>query len=188
MNPDQAVPQEAPRVQLHEAGDSEQLERFKDIKSLYAEVEGRDPDRSQFIDFYQNAYKYLDTFNVQGSSGEKLRPVFNQALAGNDILKLALEVYQEDKKTTLGVANRKRESIGALDAMLKRYKGEPGYDFIDKAGKLNVDQLTSLFEWSANTFIKGGEKAGRKFELPSETVKPMTDDMREILQGVNFYR
>lgn len=63
------------RKKFMEADEAEQIERFRNLKSLYEETKGVDPEREKFSNFYDNVHKYTDKFKLEGMDEKQVAQV-----------------------------------------------------------------------------------------------------------------
>ncbi|MBI4692012.1 MAG: hypothetical protein HY773_01010 [Candidatus Terrybacteria bacterium] len=188
-SPEEMAKTEKERKKFDEASEQEQIERFLNLKSLFADKDRlenkKDINRANYFDFFNNVYKYTDKFKIEGMNDKQTAEMLEKARAGNKIIDDALDFFLEVKKNQGGEKNLMEESGSALEMTLSGAR----YDFADaKSYQLDVDKLIKLFDWSAKTFIKGGEVIGRKPGIREEEIKPLSEDLEAILKHVNAFR
>lgn len=186
-----------------ELSDKEQAERFRNLKVLFVDEEKRyelknqnDKDRSNYIDFIENIYKYPEKFDIGSKDGAEKSKIFDQAVSGNKIIKKALDFFLAVKKNS--AANNTQDEklmmiasqkIGSEMAALERLIDDCGHEFADqKTHQLYIDKLVNLFKWSLNSFITGGEKISRTPVIEKEEVDVLCNDLESILKYVNAGR
>lgn len=173
---------EKERKSFDEVDEKEQMSRFSDIISLFDEQKGKE-QRAKYFDFFKNVYKYTDRFTVEGMDKKRIDELFSGAKDGNEIIKDSLEFFLEVKK-----GDKKRWSA-ALDGLNKTIdECHRGIYADSKNRQLDVDKLGKLFRWSVDSFIKGGEKIGRKPKVKNQEIEPMAQDLEVILGHVNRTR
>lgn len=175
------------RKSFSEVDEGEKIERFKRLNNLFKNPsDSTDGVGTQYMDFLQNAYKYGDLFKMEGHNPRQIGELFIQAEKGNKIIKVALDFYLQVKKSQSNSDNRLDDAGEALD-----YEIEMNSQFTDikNGGSLYYDKLVSMFEWSLNAYIAGGEKVGRPTpDIEPEEIKGMADDLEAILRNVNSFR
>ncbi len=193
---------ETKRKRFDDVPREEQIERFIAVQSFFLDkdelinkkIKGKDINeedinRANYLNFFENINKYTDRFKAEGLDSKQVAKVFQEALAGNKIIKRSLEYFLEVKKMQ---TNQKNSMGFDLDALNKEID-ENRYNFAtsqEKGRQLDVEKLKKMFKWSLNTLINGGgEKIGRKPpEISEKEREALADDLEDILKHVNEYR
>lgn len=193
---------ETKRRRFDEVSEKEKIERFSAVQSLFADKNGlvarrskgedvneEDINRSNYLDFFENVYKYTDEFKMDNFNKKQVAELFEQALTGNKIIKKSLKFFLESKKMQSNLKNTMQGSLGELNNQID-FDRRQFATSEEKGRQLDVGKLRKMFEWSLNTFINGGgEKIGRKPpKINEEERKALADDLEDILNHVNEYR
>lgn len=182
-----------------ELSKEEQIARFKNLKVLFADKDkdGLNQDeksRANYMDFFENVYKYLDKFEIPGADESKKQRIFETARAGNAIIKQALEFFlavQKRSETNNKSGDKQLIEKSAQEVIfnlrsLKSIIDTDNYGFADqKTHQLYIDKLKNFFKWSLETFILGGEKIGRTQGVKKEEIEILCNDLESILRHVN---
>lgn len=190
------------RQSFDEVSEAEKIERFKNLKLLFSgkdkqEHGSEEAKRANYMDFFENMYKYPDRFKMEGKSTEDISKTFNMALGGNKIIKNSLDFYLAVRKNQhvagssldKKLIKASRQNMQSVQSSLERTIDYGNYSFADsKSYQLNVDKLKNLFRWSLNSFIDGGAKIGREPGVKKEEIEPLCEDLEAILKHVNSYR
>jgi len=154
--------------------ESEQIERFKRIYYLL------DPF-STYMDFLANAQRYQNRFKIEGADDPgKVSSLFWRAEKGNEIIRLALEVYLESQQ-------REQEAVSKLHnpSLFLEKKIQDVPMFLDKkSSELDVNRLTEMFRWSLQSFVRGGESLGKSPTISEADIDPLCQDLGAILKHI----
>lgn len=105
------IEKETKRKRFDDVPEEEQIERFTAVQSLFLDkdelinkqakgkdIKEEDINRSNYLDFFENIYKYTDKFKSEGLDSKQVAKIFEQASAGNKIIKKSLRFFLESKK------------------------------------------------------------------------------------------
>ncbi len=193
-NPWENPTKQEKRKSFDEVSETEKTERLENLKSLFADMYKLDYGseefkRGNYMNFFENVYKYPDRFKMEGKTIEDISKFFNTALGGNRIMKNSLDFYSAVKEHQPAIESSK-QNMRSAQSSLERRINEGNYGFADpKNYQLKVEKLKELFRWSLNSFINGGgAKIGREPGVKKEEIEQLCEDLEAILKHVNQYR
>lgn len=119
---------ETKRKRFDDVSQEEQIERFIAVQSLFLDkdelknkkrkgkdINEEDINRSNYLDFFENIYKYSDKFKAEGLDSKQVAKVFQEALGGNKIIKRSLGYFLEVKKMQTNQKNSMDLDFDALN-------------------------------------------------------------------------
>ena len=181
------------RERFDEVSEKEQIQRFVNLKSLFADKEklireGGDEEkieRANYFDFIENAYKYPNEIKLKDAGKpidyNQYTQLFSEAETGNKIIKEVLKIFlkfkKNDDKLNFNLPLSNLDLAISNDASFLKKE--------DNQVSLDTEKLKGMFRWCLVAFVKKGESIGRKPSVNEEEIDKLCDDIEDIINQIN---
>ena len=180
------------RERFDKVSEKEQIQRFVDLKSLFAdkkkltgEEDKEKIKRANYFDFIKNAYKYPDEVKIEGvENSMHYSQLFSQAEYGNKLIKEVLNIFLDFQQS-----DNKPDFEHNLQSTEQLTKALFDTSFLKKENNqvlLDVEKLKKMFRWCLVAFVEKGKSIGREpANINEKDIDKLCDDLEDIINQMN---